>query len=141
MRPRRQGQKRIASPDETRAEKPGLRRYAEKRAAEKEITRAPKLGPRLQGQKRTTSPVDNRENKLGPRIQGEKRAADGGEEDYRRRLRPRPSVQLNPRRGYAEEGEKRRGDDCPRGDRKRMCKVEQATMEDQVAALLHTLCL
>lgn len=84
--------------------------------------------------------MDYRENKLGPRVQGEKRAAEEGEE-YRRRLRPRPSVQLNPRRGYAEEGEKRRGEDGPAGDRKRVCKVEQATLEDQVAALLHTLCL
>ena len=111
------GTKREAEDRPQPQSKPGLRRQAEKRGAYLE---------------------DPRSSKLGPRVQGEKRPTEEGEE-YRRRLRPRRLVQLNPRRGYAEGGDKRRAEEFRLGEAKKLCADEQGSVSDQVAALVYSL--
>lgn len=75
------------------------------------------------------------------RIQGAKREGEP-EEDYRSRLRPRPSypdrVKLNSRRFYASGGEKRAGVDPTTMEVKRFRTDEQIAAVEAVTHLLHT---
>ena len=88
------------------------------------------------GRKRRTETNEIHGDQLG-RIQGEKRQTD--RVPFTRILRPRPSpVQLNPRHGHAESGEKRRVF-TQSGPHKRPRTEEQTQVVKEVAMLMDTM--